>query len=111
MADIERALAALLGPVLRQLVAEEVQKAVKAATADDEIPHTRSGLPARVACAACAAGEVQGARKVGKRWLASRSAWDAYLDRQATRRAGDVANDADDNTADLMAYVRGAAQR
>lgn len=41
--------------------------------------HLRGLVPARVACAACVAGQIEGATKPGKHWLARKSAVEAWI--------------------------------
>ena len=81
-----RPLAALLAPLLAPMVARELRgKATEDDTADRWVDQASSPLGRRAHCRACAAGKIEGARKVGKKWLARRSALDAYV--QAVGRA------------------------
>jgi len=64
--------------------------------------HLRGLVPARVACAACTAGQIATATRPGKHWLARRSAVDAWL---ASGRPSTVADDGD---AVLLSWERRA---
>jgi hypothetical protein len=77
-------LAQALAAFIDATVEAKIKKALANADAADLVSHKKVDVPARVACEACAAGEVEGARKVGRRWLATRSAWDRWIDRRAT---------------------------
>lgn len=80
-----RALLVLLAPLLAPMVARELRGRTTEDDADPWVDQACSPLGRRAHCRACAAGKIEGARKVGKRWLARRSALDAYV--QAHGRA------------------------
>ncbi len=112
--DLDRALrplAALLAPLLAPMVAKELRsKATEDDTADPWVDQTHSPLGRRAHCRACSAGKIEGARKLGKKWLARRSALDAYV--QAHGRAP-VEHAAEHDTgepteADIAAELRAA---
>lgn len=90
---------ALLGAAARahREAAAALEQAGKLLSPDagDLVPHAAIPVPRRVSCAACAAGEVDGARKVGRRWLATRAAWNQWIDQVsaagAARQVDDLA--------------------
>jgi hypothetical protein len=71
--DAIRALAVALLPYLRELGALE-QRDGELADVAGVVP-----LPRRVVYAACRSGAIAGASRVARRWLATRSAIDAWL--------------------------------
>jgi hypothetical protein len=72
---------------IRRIVRDEIATALRERAAGDLVAHADIPVPRRVSCAAAATGAVAGARKVGRRWLARRAAWDAWLDREAAQSA------------------------
>ena len=72
---------------LDEKIDRRVREALGSAFSDDRIDHARWGRPLRVCCASAAAGEIEGAIKVGRRWLATRSAVEAWLARSAEVKA------------------------
>jgi hypothetical protein len=76
------ALVAVLAPALRELVRAEVRAALPGAARDDElIPHVSwpTGRSRRGNAALGRSGAIAGATRVGKTWLASRSAIAAWI--------------------------------
>lgn len=108
--ELVRALHALV-VLLAPMVAKELRsKATEDDTADPWVDQTGSPLGRRAHCRACSAGKIEGARKVGKKWLSRRSALDAYV--QAHGRAP-VEHAAEHDTgepteADVAAELRAA---
>lgn len=82
--DVRRALA-VLHAFLCSLVDRELHAKGREDDADPLLDQTRSPLGRRAHCEACRAGKIEGARRVGKKWLCRRSALDAYI--QANGRA------------------------
>lgn len=68
----------LLLPALRARIDGENGAAAKG-PAVDWLDQRSSPLGRRAHCRACASGDIPGARKVGRRWLARRSDLDAYI--------------------------------
>lgn len=94
------AVVAALLPMVREMIRAELA----AKGSGDLVAHNKIPVPRRVSCAAAAAGEVDGARKVGRAWLASRSSWDRWLDAVSAKPA----NDGDSAVLDV---ARAAARR
>ena len=96
--------AAELTRAIERIVDDKIKRALAAVTADDLEPHTRQPVPTRIACEACSSGAVDGAKKIGRRWIAPRSAWRAWLDSIAASppSTGDVVH---------LDFVRAAARR
>jgi excisionase family DNA binding protein len=86
------ALVSTLWPYFRPLVLEAIGGAPKAALVDiaDHVPTSRRSL-----YRAARAGEIEGAVRVGRRWLAPREALDAWLRSRGPRVVEPPANDAD----------------
>lgn len=87
--------------LLRQLAdnareaAELLEQLARLEPADDELVDVLSAVPApkRTLMSACRQGRIAGAVKVGRRWLASRAAIDAYLRQRGPRAVPNVADD------------------
>lgn len=98
-----RPLAALLAP----LVAEQLREHDEA---DPWVDQTASPLGRRGHCRACKAGLIEGARKVGKRWLVRESALSTYVDKHGL--SSSVAEESDDaSLAELEALARAKGLR
>lgn len=109
-----RPLAKLLLPLLREELAAEQAAAPEP---DTWVDQTSSPLGRRAHCRACKAGEIEGAHKLGKRWLARRSAVDSYVVKYgivpgtAGEPEEEPAADPDEPTeAEVMAFVRALGQ-
>ena len=93
--------------LIRRLVRDEVRAALlqrERPDADDMVPHARWPFPSRrEACEAAAAGKIDGARKVGRCWYASKRALAAYLEANAAP--------APCASADVVSIVDAAARR
>ena len=98
--NLAQKLAAALVPFVRDIVRAELG----AVNADRLEGHDKQPEPRRVCCEAAGAGEVEGAIKSGRRWVATRSAWAAWRAARATPppSAGDVVH---------IDIVRAAARR
>lgn len=107
-----RPLAKLLLPLLREELAAEQAAAPEP---DTWVDQASSPLGRRAHCRACSAGDIE-AHKVGKKWLARRSAVDAYVTKfglvpkvTAVEKRDPV--DPDEPTeAEVIAFVRGLGQ-
>lgn len=90
-ADALRALAGALAPYLREVLADADREGelVEVATV---VP-----LPRRAVLRACREGRVEGARRVGRRWLATRAAVNAWVRASGPRAVVAQAEDADDD--------------
>ena len=76
--------AALRAQAAAILALADALEATTPATVDDDpwvrvVSYVAKAAPARVVNAACAAGQIHGASKRGKSWIARRSAVDAWL--------------------------------
>ena len=103
MADLREALVEAIDRYVAAKVDELVKARLADTTSQDLVAHDRCGLPRRAALDACRSGAVQGVRKVGSKWLATRAAWDAYISSRTTRTAEPAA--ANDDSADLPALA------
>src|SRR5687767_13687495 len=87
---------ARLAEVIDALVRERVAEALatrERPDADDMVPHARWPFPSRrEACEAAAAGKIDGARKVGRCWYASKRALAAYLEANSAPALGSCAS-------------------
>lgn len=91
-ADVEalRALARALAPYMRQELRLEERDGEQIVDVAAVVP-----LPRRAVCTACRRGEIAGATKRGRRWLATRAAVDAWLRAGGPRLVSPTAEDAD----------------
>lgn len=117
-----RAPLALPPALARELAAyirAEVERAVRAARADDDpdpwIPHTRWPCASRrAACALARSGAVEGVRRVGSGrgalYLVRRSALDAWIEREHARAAEPSADDAYERELAKRGWVPGAGK-
>lgn len=85
--------AVALGREITNLVREEIARALATATAGEHIPHSRWGLPRRVACALAAAGTIAAVKR-GRSWFATRAEIDRYF-AEAPPPVATAANDLD----------------
>ena len=104
-----RMIVALLAP----LVAKELQsKASEDDTGDPWIHQVASPLGRRAHCRACKEGKIEGARFHRRKWLARRSAIDAYIAQNGAAAPSApvaAANDTDEPTIDDVARVLAGA--
>ena len=87
-ADLQHAFQAFVArlvPFLARRVTRELRAERTEGDADPWVDQVASPLGRRAHCRACREGRIEGARKVGKRWLVRRSALDAHV--QAIGRA------------------------
>ena len=104
-----RAFAALLAP----LVAKELRSQPNEDDNGDRwVDQTTSPLGKRAHCRACAEGKIAGAYKLKRRWLAKRSALDAFIAANGAAAPSTPvapANDTDEPTAEDIARVLAGA--
>ena len=81
--DLARIIGAMV-EAFDQTIDAKVKAALADRTADRLEAHIDQPEPRRVTCAACASGEVAGAIRSGRRWVASRASWAAWRAARAT---------------------------
>jgi hypothetical protein len=97
--DALRALAVALVPILQELLQVERTGAELVEVAA-VVP-----LPRRAVCRACREGRVEGARRVGRRWLAARSAVDEWVRSCGPRVVPPADDRADDEVEAMLASL------
>ncbi len=100
--NVAQAAAAELARAIERVVDLRVRAALASVREGDLEGHDRQPEPRRVTCEACVAGEVEGAIKSGRRWVATRSAWAAWRAGRASQPTGH---------ADVLDFARAAARR
>lgn len=105
LASVLRRLGTFLAPILAPHVAKELRKQTQDDLGDPWIDQTNSPLGRRAHCRACKEGKIEGARKVQKKWLARKSAVDAYVEKHGGA-ASPTNPEVDDEEAAFQAALR-----